>query len=254
MREYSVWQAIFMSFYSRKLYRDVATNWGGMAFLYLLLIVSLAMVYWTVQIQLALNQVYVKVTDKFVAQIPVLTVKEGKISTPEKRPYLIKDADGKEVIAIIDTTGKHTSLKGTKAGLLITETEIISTPKPTQTRIDKVPENMSLVFDPVVVNEYVKGAFSWAWLLIFPVLVIVMYLYRLIQALIYAILGRIFGAITSAGVTYAQTLQIALVSITPVIVLVAIINALDVTIANCGLWAFVIGVGYLFYGVLANKR
>ncbi len=254
MRQYGVWQAIIMSFYSKKLYRDVATNWGGVVFLYLLLLLALAMVYWTIQIQQGLNQVYVKVTDEFVAQIPVLTVKNGRISTPEKRPYLIKDGDNKEVIAIIDTTGKYKSLEGTKAGLLVTDSEIISQSKPTETRIDKLPANMSFVFDPVIVNEYIKGVFSWAWILLFPVMVIVAFLYRLVQALVYAIIGRLFGAITKSGVTYAQTLQIAMVSITPVIVLVTIIDAFNIRVPYCGLLGFLIGIGYLFYGVLANKR
>lgn len=254
MRQYNVWQAIFMSFYSKKLYRDVATNWGGFAFLYLLMLVALSVIYWTVVMQTGINQVYAKVTDKFIAQIPVLTVKDGKISTPEKRAYLIKDGDGKEVIAIVDTTGKYKTLNDSKADLLITETEIISSSSPTQTRIDQMPATMNFVFDPVVVNSYVKGAFSWAWMLIFPLLVIVVYLYRLIQALFYAVIGRIFGAITRAGVTYPQTLQIAMVSITPVMVLSAIIDVFRITVPHCGLLGFIIGIGYLFYGVLANKR
>jgi hypothetical protein len=243
-----------MSFYSKKLYRDVMQNWGGFAFLYLLLLLALSMVFLTYKTQVTFNKMFVKITDQFVAQVPVLTVKNGKISTPEKRPYLIKDADSKEVIAIIDTTGKYKSLEGTKAGLLITEDEMITNPKPTETRIDKVPPNVNFVFEPVVVNEYIKGFLGYAWILVFPVLVLVAFIYRIIQALIYAVIGRIFGAIVSAKINYAQTLIISLVSITPVIVLLTIMDMVGVEIANCGTWAFVIAMGYLFYGVFANKK
>lgn len=254
MREYSIWQAIPMSFYSRKLYRDVARNWGGTAFLYLLLIVALSMAVCTYLTQVYLNQMYVKVTDTFVAQIPVMTVKDGKISTPEKRPYLIKDANNKEVVAIIDTTGKYKSLEKSKTPLLITETEIISQPKDNQVRIDKIPENVNFVFAPVVVNEYIKGTFGFAWIFIFPLYVLLMYLYRVIQALIYAVFGRLFGVLVGADISYAQTLFIAMVSITPVIVLLTIKWIANIEVPNVGIWAFVIAMGYLFHGVLANKR
>lgn len=254
MRQYSVWQAIFMSFYSRKLYRDVAFNWGGFAFLYLLLLVSLSVVSWTYKIQQAVNQAYLHASEKFIPQIPVLTLKNGKISTPEKRPYLIKSDNGKEIIAIIDTSGKYKSLKDTKASLLITETELYTAPKATETRIDKVPADVSLVFDPVVVNQYVKNVFAWTWLLVFPLLVVMLYLYRLIQAIVYAVLGRLYGMIIGARVTYAQVLQIALVSITPVIVLATLFDVFGFALSNAMIWGFIVGIAYLFYGVSANKR
>jgi len=254
MRKYSVWQAIPMSFYSRKLYRDVAKNWGGTAFLYLFLIVALSMIPATYLLQVALNQVYVNVSDKFVAQIPVLTVKDGKISTPEKRPYIIKDNDNKEVIAVVDTTGKYKTLEASKGELLITETEVITKPSHNQTRIDQIPASTNLVFDPIVVNEYVKGTFGYAWIFIFPTLVVFMFLYRLIQAFIYAIFGRIFSAVLGADVSYGQALKITLVSITPVIVLLTFKWLYAVEVPYCGLWAFLLAMVYLFYGVSANKR
>lgn len=254
MREYGLLQAIYMSFYSRKLYRDVASHWGGYAFLYLLLLLALSMVYFTYEIQQVLNHMYVKVTDQFVAQVPVLTIKNGKISTPEKRPYLIKDNDNKTVIAVIDTTGKYKTLKDAKTDLLITEDKIISSPKPHETRIDTLPATVNYVFEPIVVNSYIKGVFSYTWVILYPLLVIAAFFYRVIQALIYAVIGKIFAAILGVKMSYAQTLQIALVAITPVIVWLTIASAFNIIMPNCAVWCFVLAMVYLFYAVFANRQ
>ena len=58
MRQYNLLQAIPMSFYSRKLYQDVAQNWGGMAILYLLFIVFLSWIPTTFIAQKKLNAYY----------------------------------------------------------------------------------------------------------------------------------------------------------------------------------------------------
>lgn len=255
MKQYGMLQAIVMSFYSKKLYRDVAMNWGGFAFLYLLLITALSWVVFTYQAQVALTVFYAKASDAIVAQVPVMTFKDGKLSTPEKRPYIVKEPDSKDVFAVIDTSGKYKSLKDTDhAEVLITETEMITKPKPETTRIDQFPKSMNMVFKPEVVNDYAKKYLNYSWLLIFPVLVLITFIYRIIQSLVYAVIGRIFSAIGGLGVTYGQIFLITMVALTPTIVLCTVLNIFDVEFAHKGLLYFLVAMVYLFYGILANKR
>lgn len=254
MKEYSVFQAIVMSFYSRKLYRDVANNWGGYAFLYLALILALSWTYFTYVTQTALTAGYATVSQEFVSQIPVLDIKNGIVSTPEKRPYLITAPNSKTIIAIIDTTGKYKELPNDNVAMLVTDSEIITKPKPHETRIDKLSPNFTMTIKPAVINNYIKDYLKYAWLLIFPTVLFASFIYRLLQAMIYSIIGKIYSNIIHANLSYGQVLQISLVSITPVLAVDALISIFHFHPTHPGLLCFVIAMAYLFYGIWSNKQ
>lgn len=160
MSQYNMFQAIVMSFYSKALYRDVAINWGGKVFIYLLLIQVLAWIGSTYMAQVGINQLYAKYSTQLVAQTPVMTFKDGKVSTPEKKPYIITLPDN-ERFAVIDTTGHYKTPAQAEASLLITETEFISSDKPGETKIHAIPKDLEAVFDPQLVNKVIQKFISF---------------------------------------------------------------------------------------------
>jgi hypothetical protein len=254
MQQYNMLQAIFMSFYSKKLYRDVAINWGGKAFLYLLLILALSWVYATYQTQHFLTHGFKLFSEKLVTQIPVMTIKNGMLSTPQNRPYLITDPDAHTTIAIIDTTGQYKTLEQTKASLLVTQTEIISQSRPNEYKINEIPKNLTMTLVPQTIKKYVQDYLHFAWILIFIAALMGSYVYRLVQVLLYSIIGKIFSVISNAQVSYGQIIQITMVAITPVIIIATILNALGVWIQHEFLLYFVLAILYMFYGIIANKN
>ena len=253
MNRYNMLQAIYMSFYSKQLYRDVATNWGAKSFLYLLMLVLLIWIAPTYQVQHTLNLAYAKDSDKIVSQIPVITIKDGKVNTPEKRPYFISDPDTGEAIAIIDTTGQYNNLEQAKTAVLITQTEIISRSKPDQVRIDHLPNTLSLVVDPQVINSYVSYYLGFVWIFFFLSFVLLTYCYRIIQVLLYSIIGKIFCTICKVKLSYSQVMQIAMIALTPAIVLAAIFDFFNIQYAFQMFSYFILSMIYLFYGVKVNK-
>lgn len=254
MNQYNMLQAIVMSFYSKKLYRDVAINWGGKAFLYLALLMTLSWLVFTAQTQILLNTLYAKNSGLYVAQIPVLTIKDGKLSTPENRPYIITDPDSHETIAVIDTSGQYTTIEQAKATVLMTESAIISQPKPTQTRVDQFPQNFNATLSPEVINGHIQHYLGYFWIPMLLVLIIGSYIYRVLQALLYAIIGKIFNAMYGTVLSYGQVLQIALVAITPVIVVSSVLDACHVVLPLRPLLCFILAMVYLFFGIAANKK
>jgi hypothetical protein len=253
MSRYNMLQAIVMSFYSRKLYRDVAMNWGGKAFLYLLLLLALSWIGMTYLFQHGINQFYAQYSGAIVSQMPILTIKDGKMSTPENRPYLITDPDH-ERIAVIDATGQYTTLEQAKTDILVTQTQVISQSKPNETRTNQLPPNFNAVIDPNVINAYIKKFVGFTWIFIFILFVVSAYIYRIIQALLYGIIGKIFSSICRVPLSYGQILQIVLVAITPAIIIATIVDLLNVEFPY-EMWVyFLISMFYLFYGIIANKN
>lgn len=254
MKGYNVLQAIPMSFYSKNLYRDVATNWGGKALLYLLFLLALSWIGATIQMQHSLNEGYRGNADKVITQLPVVTIKDGKLSTPENRPYIITDPDNHEPLAIIDTTGQYTTLQQAKTKVLVTQTSIITQTEPNEIKTSQIPTTVSGVVNPQKINSYVKSYLGYAWIILFVVFVILAYIYRIIQALVYSVIGKIFSALSGSGLTYGQVVQIAMVAITPVIVFATIFQFFDIKFPYQILFYFVLAMIYLFYGILANKK
>lgn len=253
MRSYNILQAIFMSFYSKNLYRDVAINWGGKAFLYLLFLLALSWIAVTYQIQHGINQIYYRNSDKIIAQIPILHIQEGKVSTPENRPYFIKDPDTNKEIAVIDTTGQYTTLEQTQTTLLVTKDTIITRTKPDEIKSFEIANSVNGIINPEQVNSFVKAYIGYAWIILFLFFVIFSYFYRIIQALIYALIGKIFSSIMGIRLTYGQIILIAMVAITPVIIVSSLFEFFNVSFPYHNLFYFALALIYLCYGISANK-
>lgn len=253
MSEYNIFQALIMSFYSRRLYRDVAVNWGGKAFLYLLLLVALSWAVHTVVYQLALSKTFNVYGHEFFSQVPTLTIKDGKLSTPEKRPYMIKSPFTKEDVILIDTTGQTTSLSQTKATILVTQTEIISQTKPNEIRTDVLPAHLNTVIVPDQVESYLSHYLGYAWIFIFIFSVICAYIFRILQTLVYGIFGKIFALIGRVPIRYMQAVQISMVAITPGVIIRTILDVFGIMFPFEGLLFFVLAMLYLIYGLAANK-
>lgn len=253
MPQYNLFQAIYMSFYSRSLYKDVANNWGAKSFLYLLILLSLTWVVSIYQAQQAISSGYATMSETLVAQVPVMTITDGKLKTPENRPYIISDPNSKEALVVIDTSGKYTSLEQINTNVLITPTRIYSKPKENQQRIDEIPAKLNLVVAPDVVNGYIKRFVSFFWIPFFLFAVLFSYLYRIFQALVYSILGKLMAMVMGVKLSYWQILQIMMVAITPVLLICTVLHALSLDLIRHNLVYFLLAMGYLAFGIRANK-
>ena len=190
MQQFNIFQAIYLSFFSKKLYRDVAQNWGGKSFLYVFVLLILVCLYYGFALQQFSKLGYEEIYAKMAPQSPIVTIKEGKLSTPENRPYVIVDPESKNNLVVIDTSGHFKTVEEAKTPVLITETEVIMQHKTNETRIYSIPKNFDGVIDPKLVNEKVSQFLKIAWIPFFLFSLVVLYLYRILQALVYAIIGK----------------------------------------------------------------
>lgn len=149
MTKYIYLKAIYLSFFSKDLYRNVLQSWKGLGLKYLLMLSFFAALIMSVNLLRVLNsfnaeEIADKVTTKLfenpdltfeqnlnrildvVSQVPSLMVKNSELSISEKEPYFIKDPVSGKNWVIFDTTGGYTSLEGTDAFLLVTKNSTIS--------------------------------------------------------------------------------------------------------------------------------
>lgn len=106
---YQYWQALYLSFYSRAFYLDVAQRWRGYGLRYFLLVVALSALPIAIKTAHNFNHYYDKQLVEPLKKMPTVIINKGKLTFDYFMPFLIKNAQG-DVVVIIDTQGQLTKI------------------------------------------------------------------------------------------------------------------------------------------------
>jgi len=253
-RRYTIIHPLFMSFYSKDLYRDVAQNWKNYAFLYLLFLLALSSVIKTVKIHYDLSYFLTKHAPEFISQFPAVTFSNGRASIEADEPYYIKDPDSGEDIIIIDTTGQINSLNDTNAVMLLTETKLIIKKSDRQTQVFALSEIEDFRLDHDVIYGWIRIVQKWLAVVLFPFLVLGSFVYRLVQVFIYGIIGMLFASILKTDIEFQSLISITIMAITPVVILDTLMVPPGISAVLWRFVCFLISLGFLFYGIKANSK
>lgn len=222
--------AIWQSFFSSRLYVDVARRWRGIGFLYLLLIVFLCWIPDLAKMQVGLQHFRSNTAEGLIRQVPPITIKDGEVSVDAEMPYLIKNPETGKVVAIIDTTGQYTSLDNTSAAVLLTQKDLITKQNNAETRVYSLSGIKSFYLDQTRIHRWAYFFLSWLVLIIAPFVILFTFAFRIIQALLYAAIGLAFADSFHVKLTYSAVLRITCVVLTPVIALTTLAGLLPLRI------------------------
>jgi len=252
MKKFGFFQTLIGSFYNPETYRDAVNSTKGKTFAYLLFLVLLCAIPLIVAIVTGLNN-FMKEDGKFVVdQLPEITISNGIASMDAESPYFIKSKAG-ETLFVIDLSDSSSinELQGS-AKVLLTKNKLIAQQKENETRT----YDLSGIRDFTLNAQKIYDWFGYAWLfyiLIFILMVLLLYIYRLIQALFNALLGLIISSLMKINLDFTSLLYITMVAITPVAILASIIWATDLQIPAKGWLGFILALGYISFGIMANK-
>lgn len=255
MRRYTILHPFWLSFYSGDLYDDVAQNWTNITFVYLLLLLSIA---W-IPVMPRINDTIQTWTDvsvsKIVDQVPDITIENGKVSVSAMGPVLIQDPDTDQTILIIDVSGQYTSLDDTDASMLVMETKIIIRQSPSEVKTYPVPygeEGERIVINRDVLYQWMDMFKSILSIILYPILVIASFVYRVIQIIIYGAIGLLFVQHLKATLEYSVLTRLAVIAITPAVILDTFHMMMDVSFPFWWLICFVLSMSYLYFGIKVN--
>ncbi len=251
MKRHSALDALVLSFCSKPLYQDVATNWRGTGFAYLLLLLALCWVPEMAKLQIGFSKYVREDAAKLVKQIPSITISDGEVSTDVETPYFIKDPEKGKVLAIIDLTGQYTSLDNSPADMLLTKHQVF-TRNNYEIRTYDLKGVKSFHLDQNRVQGWLNVARSWMLVVIYPFALLFSFVYRIVQALIYGACGMIIAKIVKVELEYLTLLRLAAVAVTPAVILDTIRSVGSIHIPLWSLLCFLIAMGYLFFAVNAN--
>ena len=254
MRRYSTFHPLYLSFFSKPLYRDVAGNWKKISFLYLLLLLAVCSIPTVFMVHAAVSDYLTREAPKIVKQVPVITISKGEASLNEEMPYVIKDPGSNASLVIIDTTGKTESLKGSDAVLLLTKTKLFFRRSPTETRVLSLSELGDLTIDQTKVYDWIDIFLDYFILVLYPFAVLFSFLFRFVEALIFGAIGLLFARNMTVPLRYPAALSLAIISMTPAIILDTLHTYADIGIPFWWLIDFLVALGYLFFAVRSNAE
>jgi len=255
MRSYNIFTAIPLSFFSRKLYADVIQNWRGTAFSYLFVVLILVWVPLFILYSSEISTFIDTEGQQVVKLMPNITIKNGELSIDKPVPYIIRDEETKEVMIVIDTSGKITSPKQTKAKILITKNQVFFQKNDVESRSYSLKTIDDFEVTQELATKFLGWLEHWVLVMLFPMAVFFSFLYRMVQAFIYAIIGAlIIAPLSKKKLTYAQVLRVCAVGVTP-----AIIIATGLEFAHVGfplrlLAFFLLTMAYVTFGINSIKQ
>ncbi len=251
MRRYPMLHALYLSFFSRDLYRDVRENWKGTGFLYLLLLLAVTWLPVIYKIQGDLSEVIRLEVPKYLEQMPKITIVGGRVSIDRPVPYTIMEPDGRTPFMVIDTSGRIVSLGQTDATVLLTGDQIMfRRPRGAEKIYDLSGTDASIDRDRV--GRWIRTFGKYFGVVAYPVALAGDYVFRFLQMMIYAAIGMIFAKKLSAPVESEAVFRLAAVALTPAVIIPTLLLLAGIHVPESPLVFFAIAVGYLYFAVKAN--
>lgn len=248
-RQYSMVQAPVLSFFSKGFYQDVVWRWRGSNLLYLFLLLAVSGLLVAGKWHWRLSRFVAKTSPEVVKRIPPVHIRQGKLSIEAEEPYVVTLPESDKPLVIVDTTGQYTSLEDVEAQMLATESKLYVRNSPHEIRTYDLSQIQQFDLDGERVAGWLETARRWFFVVAFPLLLIGSYLYHILRALVFGLIGLGFASGTRTRLSYDQTLRLAVIAATPPIVLSTVKTLAGVPVP---MWWF-IGLGlsvlYVYLGV-----
>lgn len=267
---YSFWSALYMSFYSRRLFVDVGKRWRGFGFLYLLLVVVLFYTPYALRLSLSLNESFSEQFKEPLNRIPVFYIQNGKVLFDKPMPYFIKN-DKNQVVTIIDTTGKINDFNKDYPYLtiLINKDKLsfkpptfelfgIKNPMPEHSTplVQTFDNQTNLVFDGKKISEEKKiiRLKYISQVILYPITIVTIYSVLITLFLLLGFLGQVFSRVFfDFSPKLIQSVRILVVSGTPMLLVLSFLVTLNVIFTGYGLILMILLVFYYSLAIRALR-
>jgi len=249
---YSRFSALVLSFFSADLYRDVGRRWGGIALGYLVLLLAITTLAEAIKIQFGFAKFASKEAPAALQGFPGITIHQGVVSIDRPEPYLWRDPDSKEVLLYVDTSGAFDLPEGKNAKAKLGRSEVVVQQSEFESRTYDLSQVQSFSLDKTRLQGWINAAVPWIGMGFFAFVVIFALIGHLIQALIYGLFGLIFAAIFGTQIGYGGLLRLAIVALTPALILDTALTLAGVNVPHSGWIYFGLEMAYLAFAVKAN--
>jgi hypothetical protein len=254
MKKYSILHIPILSFFKKDLYQDVCFNWKGSGFFYLFILLFICWLFPSFQIDNSFENLYKKEAPPYVSQIPEIIIRNGEAHVKVNQPYIIVDPETNENLAVIDTTGVINTLDEANARILITKDEMIVQKSAIEERSFQFRTIDNFIINQNIIHEWFNYLNQYIGFLFFLICFPFSFLFRIVMALVYSLIGFIIASIYKTNKSFGQLVRLSVVAMTPGIILQTVLHSLKVNIPFYGVIFFVLTIIYLVFGIKASRN
>ena len=249
-RKYSILHLPIMSFFSKRLYRDVGQNWKGSNLSYLFLLLAICWIPPTLTLRKDMIESLNSNQVQLINQLPDIRISNGRVEIDQKEPYFIKK-NGKTV-AIIDTTGSMNYIDDDGVMALLTEDALIVRRGNNQFNTLDLSKVSYFHINKQIANQWIQMTKNSLAPLSYGIFLLLSYIFTVLLMLLIAIVGLILSALMHSSLKFSGVLRIAAAAATPSIILVTVSVALGRTIP--GLVYIAVTLLYLLAGIISCSK
>ena len=249
-KKYNILHLPVLSFFSKRLYRDVGRNWKGSNFLYLFLLLAICWIPPTLKLRQEMVQSLDSNQVKLINQLPDIHIQNGQVSIDQNQPYRIT-RNGKTV-AIIDTTGSMNYIADENVMALLTENELIIRRGKNQFNTLDLSQVSEFHLNKNIANQWLQMAKNSLAPLSYGLFLLLSYTFAVLLMLLVAVVGLMISSAMHTSLKFSGILRIAAAAATPSIILITISAALGQSIS--GLIYIAVTLLYLLIGIISCSK
>lgn len=243
---------IYLSFYSAAFYREVGSELAGTWFGYLFFIVALGAIPGMVGGYMAITKIFGTELPAIIRQVPTVRVSGGVASIDPPGPHVVLNPVDNSPLVILDTSGTTTSFDNTTASVLLLKDRMLVRRDGRDAGILKMKDLEDTVIDENLLEGWRNTMWNWMSVIYFPVVVLISFLFRVVQVLLFAVVGMLYARRVDAPIDYAGAIRLTVFAATPAVLVSALRDALGIA-SNLGtVFDFLLVLVYLHFAVRAN--
>lgn len=256
---------LYKSFYSKDFYRNEAVAGKGVRFTLLALVAILSILVIFIQGRGTFEKFFAEVLPPVIEQMPTVTIEKGNISIDKSLPHYVyfggKKQEEAKGLAVVFTDERLTDIDAIKSWMVENNAPIVVTPTDIMVYMTRKGELRVLeaenfeVFSPLTpekMQNFAANAKIWFWPAVFIAGIPLLWLGRIIQALLFSVLGLVINAVVRAKLTYFVLLRFSSLAIWPAFVITMV-----AALAGFPLSGFIsIGLvaAFLIFGIISARK
>ena len=253
MQFYRAWSAPWLAWFSRDFYVDVAKNWRGTGIGYLFLLLCVTSIPMTFQVGQIIESMANTYLSQVIDKLPPLRIEQGKLKTDVQQPFIITLPGQSDPMVVIDTRSNKASEAELQAPLVLLSDRLLVD---NQGDVRSYPFDQieAYTFDKVQAHAFLDRLIGFVKPIAYLPVLVGEFLYRLMQVLIYAVVGMVFASMLKVRLGYGLLLRLTCMAVTPSILLMTLAGLFGWASAIPGFVLFLIAQGYLFFAVQSVAR
>jgi hypothetical protein len=224
LRRFGRWSALWASFYSRDLYRDVVARWKGIGLLYLMLLLAICWIPSAARWVVGLQEYAATEAPPIVKQFPTITIEKGVMrATPPGRHVIQLERDpsrASQPLLIIDDSIDSVPSDRSLEGFILTRREFAALqPSRSDRRAWVLGPGTNINVTPDDVAAFLDSMAIWLPPIGYVFAVAGALAFRLAQALLYGAVAMAFASRHRLKLNYDSAVRLAAVAVTPVVII-----------------------------------